>query len=593
MIFPKILSLILTILFVASVYPQTVTVKPTTEDPEKLQKAAVAFLLETASDITNMRSLENRISFAAEMAGLMWFHDKKEAAGMYSAVVNDFKELLLQYDTQLNSLGISTDDENAGYGIFTGEPTERAKLTRKLRIAVAVRQQIALTMAEHEPEMAYNFYNDSINVITNEKFRAEMDSRNSLFEHQLMTRIAETNAAKAAQYAKKSIEKGLNYQTVELLKKIYEKDAEKGAEFGDEILSQLKNGKTSSSNNYIMSALLEFGSDSLEKSRVAGGKKPVYTESELREIAEVFAQAILSRDENDEDYSGVGYASTIEKYQPARAAQIRAKLKNRNSGSGRGSINFNAANSYANAANVMANAAQTSANSNSNTARDAEREEREKVEKQLMEDVAKLGTKELPKEEREKIVAKARKILSQTPGREKKIIGLNALAAQVARAGDKALAAEIMRDVQGIVNPNPKNYQDFLYTWMLVAGYAEADPDKAYVLLEDSIYRANELIGAFVRVAEFIDVAEEMVVDGEVQVGAFGGEMVRGLTKEIGIAETTLTTLVRTDFDKTKALTNRFDRPEVRVLAKMLILRSALGKKPPSEDQEPMSLLPR
>ncbi|MGQ0543009.1 MAG: hypothetical protein ACT4O9_14325, partial [Blastocatellia bacterium] len=550
----------------------------------------VAFLRETAGDVSNMRSLENRISFAAEMAGLMWFHDSKEAAGMYSAVVNDFKELLLQYDAQLNSLGMSTDDETGGFGLFMGEASERAKLSRKFRIAIAVRQQIALTMAEHEPEMAYNFYNDSINVITNEKLRAEMESRNSNFEHHLMARIAETNATKAAQYAKKSIEKGLTYQTIELLKKIYEKDAEKGAEFGDEILSHLKNTKNSSSNYYIMSSLIEFGSESLEKSRTAGGKKPVFTDVELREIAEVFAQAILNRAENDEDFSGFGYASTIEKYQPARAAQIRAKFKPKGVGAGqRNEIAFNAANIYTirGSSNSMANAANAgNSNSNTNTARDAEREEREKIEKQLMEDVAKLGTKQLPKEEREKIVAQARKILSLTPGREKKIIGLNALAAQVARAGDKELAAEIMRDVQGLINPNPKNYQDFLFTWMLVAGYAEADPDKAYVLLEDSIYRANELIGAFVRVAEFIDVAEEMVVDGEVQVGAFGGEMIRGLTKEIGIAEATLTTLVRTDFDKTKALTNRFDRPEVRVLAKMLVLRSVLGKKKSSSTMD-------
>ena len=70
-----------------------------------------------------------------------------------------------------------------------------------------------------------------------------------------------------------------------------------------------------------------------------------------------------------------------------------------------------------------------------------------------------------------------------------------------------------------------------------------------------------------------------MIVDGEVQVGAFGGEMIRGLTREIGIAESTLKSLVRTDFDKTKAIANRVERPEVRVLAKVLVLRSALSNR--------------
>jgi hypothetical protein len=114
---------------------------------------------------------------------------------------------------------------------------------------------------------------------------------------------------------------------------------------------------------------------------------------------------------------------------------------------------------------------------------------------------------------------------------------------------------------------------------MLVSGYAESDPDKAFPILESAIGRANELISAFVKVGEFIDVTEEMISDGEAQVGAFGGGMIRGLSKELGVAEATIGTLTTADFAKTKALTNRFERPEVRILAKVLVLRSALGKK--------------
>ena len=86
--------------------------------------------------------------------------------------------------------------------------------------------------------------------------------------------------------------------------------------------------------------------------------------------------------------------------------------------------------------------------------------------------------------------------------------------------------------------------------------------------------------GVVLKVAEFIDVNEEMIDDGEVQVGMFGGQMIRGITKELGIANTTLISLAKADFNKTKALTNSFDRVEVRVLAKILILRAVLDKNP-------------
>ncbi|MGB7209906.1 MAG: hypothetical protein WBD27_14690, partial [Pyrinomonadaceae bacterium] len=155
----------------------------------------------------------------------------------------------------------------------------------------------------------------------------------------------------------------------------------------------------------------------------------------------------------------------------------------------------------------------------------------------------------------------------------------------VAKMGDKELASEIMKDAQNLINPSPRNYQDFLLSLMLASGYAEADPDKAFPLLEDTIMRANETLSAFVKVGEFIDVAGEMIDEGEVQVGAFGGQMVRGLTSELGTAETTLRTLARADFTKTKNLTNRFDRSEVRILAKMMILRALLGEKEKAADE--------
>ena len=59
-----------------------------------------------------------------------------------------------------------------------------------------------------------------------------------------------------------------------------------------------------------------------------------------------------------------------------------------------------------------------------------------------------------------------------------------------------------------------------MYTWMLAAGYAESDPEKAFPILEEAIGRANDLISAFITVGEFIDVTEEMISEGEVQVGS-------------------------------------------------------------------------
>ncbi|NOT48946.1 MAG: hypothetical protein HOP17_14500 [Acidobacteria bacterium] len=569
----KLLSALTLLAIVSQLgFAQALTDKKPTEDPDALKKEAVAFLRETMADVNNLRTLENRISFSAELAGLMWFHDEKEAKSLYLTAFGNFKELLIQYDQQMNAFGTPDDDDNSSQYRTTifSDVSDKGRVIRRFQTALQVRQQIAMSLAEHDPELAFQFYFDSLQAISNPQFRTQMESRDEYFESQLLAEIAKTNASKAADFAKTSITKGLNYQHIEILKKIYAKDPEQGAELAVAMLGKAKSN-IDPDQFWVINSFLGAASDSFEASRKEGGKKPMLTQSELRDLADSFGQAIL--DDKSENSNGLGYVAAIEKYSPSRAMQIKAKLKV--SGGARDSNRFTAASAPP---PDYKGPVVTAGSANSvSEKQERERLEREKAEKELQDNVAKLANKQLPKEEREKIVAQARKILMSTPGKDKKIFGLSALAAQVAKA-DKELAAEIMKEAQALVNPQPKNYQDFLLTWMLASGYAEAEPERAFPLLEDTIMRANETLSAFIKVGEFIDVAGEMIDEGEVQVGAFGGQMVRGLTSELGMADATLRTLAKADFKKTRDLTSRFDRSEVRILAKMMILRAVLGE---------------
>ncbi len=590
----KLLSLLLILSFAVFSFGQTGDDKKKEAD-EKLQKDAIEFLRETASEVGRMRSMENRISFSSELASLMWFHDEKEAKLMYGGVVSDFKQLLSQFDAEMNSATLPVDDESPSGGIFGGYG--RSKTERKFRIAMMVRQQIAMSLAEHAPDLAYNFFYDSLTLVSNAKFRKETEQADKYFELKLIKQIAETDAAKAAEYGKESIKRDIDYNHIDLLKKIYAKDPEKGIEFGAAILSRIKSDKTSVKGLYIFNSLLSYGAANLEASKKPGAKKPIYSQSDLRDLAEVFAQAILYSTDQEGVNAAAGYVGQIEKYAPGRAAQIRAKFKTaRGGGLGRGTgggVGSGMPAIAVNAAPYRGGNSNSSLGANANSTYEQEqkaREAREKIEKQMMDDVGGLANKSLPKEERDKIIAQARKIISETKGKEKKIMALSMLAAQVAKAGDKELADEIMRDAERMVNPNPKNYQDFLYSWMLAAGYAEADPEKAFPMLEATILRANDTISAFVKVAEFIDTAEEIIDDGEVQVGMFGGDMIRGMTRELGMANGTLNSLVRADFVKTKSLTDTFDRTEIRILAKMLVLRAVLDKREKSKSGDEFTM---
>ncbi|MFZ1702101.1 MAG: hypothetical protein WBO10_11995 [Pyrinomonadaceae bacterium] len=578
---PRNISItILFLLLTQFTFAQNATEPKKTDDPAVLREKAVEFLRETSIELGNMRSIENRISFSAEMAGLMWFHDEKEAKAMYAATIRDFKQLLMELDTRLNMAQMPDDDDAPGLGMFFGGGG-RSPAERKLRIAMAVRQQISLSLADHDAEMALNFFYESGGLVSNPAFRAQMEQTDKYFEAQLLKQIAESNVAQAAKLGIASLKDGIDGNHIELLKKIYAKDADKGIEFGAAILSRIKSDRKAVKSLYSFSMLLSYGADILEASKKPDAKKPIYSQNDLRDIADRFASVLLDGGDDEAEFAAMGFADQINKYAPGRGAQIRAKYGKTATGMGSG-YGTNSANA---AANAMANAANSMSNSGSAYDPDAAYEREQARQKELADGVKGISSS-VPKEERDTVIAKMRKIIAETPGKDKKIMGLSMLATQVAKAGDKELADLIMRDAERLINPQPKNYRDFLYSWMVSSGYAEANPDKAFPMLSDLIYRANETISAFVKVAEFIDVNEEMVDNGEVQVGMFGGSMIRGMTKEVGLADTTLISLAKADFAKTKALTNTFDRVEVRVLAKMMILRAVLDDKKPKADQD-------
>src|SRR5215204_3043766 len=165
---PIIRSLALVLILATLAAAQTVPEKKAADEKENLQKEAIVFLRETLSEVNGMRSLENRISFGSELAGLMWFHDEREARAMYAGLIGDFRDLLLRYDAQMNALGAPPEDGDGGNRAvsFLIEPNDRSRGMRRFMTAMGVRQAIAMSIAEHDAELAFSFYYDSLSAIS-------------------------------------------------------------------------------------------------------------------------------------------------------------------------------------------------------------------------------------------------------------------------------------------------------------------------------------------------------------------------------------------------------------------------------------------
>jgi hypothetical protein len=541
------------------------------EATKKLRAEAAAMVRETANDLPRLRLAENRISFASELASLMWLHDEKEARAMYQQAISDMRFLLLQLDQQMAIPDMTGADDGITGGLFGrafSSPVER-----KFRIAMGVRRQIALSLADHDADLAYDFFYNSLAELSNSEMKRDIEKEDKYFELQFLKRIAQGDAEKALRYGKRSLANGVEAHHIELLRSIYKKDPEKGAEFGAEILARLKQTKTDSLSHWTVSVLLDHGAAILEDS-AKKKKKPVYSRNDLREIADILANIYLASTDEDQALYAAMSIDKIEKFNPSRAGQLRSKFRNEPSFRG-------------GAANAAPNAAMTAAATAANVApvdpRVAIREEREAEWQNAWEKVGKLASKELPREERQAIVDDARRIIERTSSPQAKVTGLTMLARVVAKAGDKELALQLITEAERFSNPHPKTYADYMLTWMLASGVAEVEPDRAFRQLESAIMRLNDTVAAAVKVAEFIDVNGEIIEDGELHIGSFGGSLIRDVTRDLRVATPTLRMLAAADMKKTKALADSFDRQELRFLARMLVLRAVLDDRPIGE----------
>lgn len=570
------INFIFIVLFVTPLFSQGYDNRQATEvnreskDDEKakkhkeLKEKAYGLLSQTSDEIGMLRTAENRIGFTAELAALLWYYDESQARELYSNVFQDFRSLAGRFDNELNMYGEreSSDGEmSILYAMTPGKDQAYFIALRKMQKVLMLRSSIAMTMVEHDPDLAHKFYYDGVSVITNKAVLDNAKHHDRQFEARFLLAVVAKDAAKAAELARRSLKDGVQSHHLNILWEMHRKDVEESIKYGADILSKLKSEGTSNEQGvWLVGQMLSNGDRIYKDSQNPGGKKPVYTQQQLREIANLLADIILAKS-NDEYPSGSIYTDTIAEYSPSRAAQIKSRSA---------------------AANASLKAPESYESEMSDSYKqyieqaEKDRKEAEAAANKRKEDLDALGNKDLPAEQRLRITNEARQMLLQEGDAATKIAGLGALAVVVSKSGDQELARQIMSDAATLVNPYPKTYVDYTVLMALAAAYAEIQPERSFMLLEGAMGKINQLIASFGTIAEFIDISEDMIIDNEFQVGAFGGGMLAGLTGQLGTAENSIGSLAVADYNRLVAIANRFERNEARVLAKMLIIRSLL-----------------
>lgn len=559
----------------------------------ELKAKLVLFLKATGRDAQILALPENRVRHQLDAAQLLWQHDEKSAREMFASAINDFRPILNSLDAFQQQLETGENEDDNSFLGFMGGGSESSRFYA----AGNVRRNLLLAIGKRDGALAFDFMNETA--------RPNFPSWNdAAFEAQLANVVAAHDPARAVQLAQQKLAKNEFQGLNEVAQNVYLKDKTKGAKLAQDVLKKLRAANLKDNNGALTTAAALFNGavELLEPgAQTTADKTALLSEADTRELAEVVVKAIAAQQVkyNYNYFSGGGSEELfkrLQKYAPASAARltrakppqveavfeadepdapvISATPNNSASGSGSGPIGVVSTTAVSTQSSVVV-AESDEIPANTAAARRA-------VQQQA---IAKLI--ETANSPNAKISAdEVRQTLQPVGSRLQRLVALAQIAKAVAARGDKETARTLLADLSELQVAQPRKAADMLQNLMLADAFARVEPERAFAIIESTIYEFNTVISSFARIGDFIG-AREIADNGEFNMSSLPGDFMQIANGSAALGadvQLIFKALAEHDFARTAALADKFDKPEIRLEARMLIARIML----PAEPQDTM-----
>ena len=171
-------------------------------------------------------------------------------------------------------------------------------------------------------------------------------------------------------------------------------------------------------------------------------------------------------------------------------------------------------------------------------------------------------------------IEQTRKMLATLANNEERVMLLSQLATGLAAKGDKKVALQLLDEARAMLPGRAKNFTQLGAQVAVARAYAPLDAARSLAILEPVVDQLNELLAAAVVLGAFI--TEELIKDDEIMM-----EPLNMISTEVFVYYMgDVNALATADFERTKALADRFLRDEIRITARLLLAQSLLSPKP-------------
>lgn len=589
-------SLLLILLLSLPAFAQTPTPSPQTDEQRKTQKEleqrALTLLEDVVKDSESFKNAENRIRLKAMAANVLWPHDEARARTL-------FKEAMTSLADLLNNQ----------------EPEEEAPFNnrRMFEGANALRRDLMRMLGERDARLAREFLR-----ATRPRSSQPNNARNALPDQQveinLAMQIAGNDPKQALEIAEENLPRGLSYDFPQLVSTLREKDPEAAAKLASEIMSKLRTEKLDSSHvarQVAISLLREATEAPDDEDKNAKAVTPLLDQQALRELTDMLLTEALRPSSTSTDALTAlqEMLPAVEKYAtPSRVAQLRRtmapqtpvkEIADGDEGEGEGvgdDVSYGNMSKYstlfekgtvdelleaaAKAPEGMREMLYQRAATKVMEEGDAERA-RQLINEHIKDpDVRKNMISQLDelaalKAAQQGKIEQTRKMLAALRTNEERVLALSQLATAAALRGDKKIALQLLDEARGMIGNRAKNFMQMGAQLSVARAYASLDASRGLAILEPVVDQLNELLAAAVVLGPFI--TEEIIKDDEITMEPLA-EMSNSFVAAYG---NDVKALARADYERTKALADRFLRDEVRVIARLLIAQSILAPPQP------------
>jgi len=562
---------------------------------QELEKKTLGLLDETVSAAWSLKLPENRSYVLTKAADLVWPHDEKRARSLFWEALNSLNlpgNQMLDGTTPKNPPA----NDSAKPSSAKAPTKEQAEALNQYYATLQKRREFLRKVAQRDPQLALEMLHASRPPLPRQIAEAFRPADEIDLEQELTYAAVANDPKRALQIAHESMAKGLTFQILSLLDQVLQKDEDAGSQLAGEIIAKLN------TENFNTSAAPYIAMQLLQLSRTGGAvlrvnlspdtsfRRLKLDDDKKQELVNMLTDAALSVTKPPNILQDIRFAMPeIEQYAPDRAAKLKAQIAEFDRTlpqTQRDWNNFNAMFENATPEEMIKAANKVSPDQRASlfyqaASKAVDRGEadryRELINSQVeSEDERNTALDSLNNEQmyydlRQGKTDDLDKLLPLIRAKEQRAMAMAGLAILLEKKDQHDEALKLLDEAHALVKVDLTNEKESNALLAVMLGYSLVDPPKAFAMIEPIIDRTNEDVSKLV-------LLEKIAKSGAIK----NGEIIMNqqripidyamLQYSPGVAA-----LGKADFDHTKALADRFQRNELRIVARLLLAQAILN----------------